>query len=330
MQVAETVSLAAEETLLFVLRKMATLSLIAGFVLLVMETLVGTVANGFIVLVCCTDWFRSRKLSRIDLILVCLASSRLLWQAVVILHVTMLSFFLHTYILEKGSSVVTIMWFFTDNVNLWLAACLSVWYLIKIAMFSHPIFLQVKQRFSRLVPWLLLGTVVSSVVMVLIVFAHGSPPCDPYKAFLNNSRDSEVKKICSFTDFAFSGIVPNVLPSVVCLSSTILLIISLWKHTRHLQHDGIAVRDLNSSAHLRAIQALASFALLYLFSFVARILQLMLSWESNDLSWTSVYFYNVSGLYPAGHAVVLILINPKLRQAWLRTTHLFKCREAPS
>ncbi|XP_077202606.1 taste receptor type 2 member 2-like [Paroedura picta] len=253
---------------------MALFLAITGFVLLVMETIVGVVANGSIVLVCCIDLFRSRKLPPTDLILICLASSRLLWQAVIILHVTMLSFFLHMYVLKEFHLITVIVWFFAETLGLWFATCLSVWYLIKIAVFSHPIFLQVKQRLSGMVPELLLGSVVVSVfvtiIKAVIIFTGSlgsSALCDPYKALLNNSRDPGLKKPRSCMDLAISCIVPNAIPAVIFLSSTILLILSLWKHTRHLQHSGIGVRDLNTNAHLSAIKAMASFAVLCLVCF---------------------------------------------------------------
>nr|XP_056704421.1 taste receptor type 2 member 7-like [Euleptes europaea] len=128
------------------------------------------------------------------------------------------------------------MWIFTNHVSLWFAAWLSVLYLVKIATFSHPIFRRVKLRFSGLVPWLLLSSVVFSAFMTTIVIPI------------------------------------HLVPSVICLSSMILLIISLWKHIRHLQRNGIGVRDLNTQVHLTAIKALASFAILYLSSFEEDIL----------------------------------------------------------
>nr|XP_056704432.1 taste receptor type 2 member 8-like [Euleptes europaea] len=239
---------------------MATVLLITGFVLLVMETVVGMVANGFIVLINFIGWFRSRKLSPNDLILTWLGLARLAGLAVMILDVTILSFFLCTYTLIEVRLAVTIMWLFTSTINLWFAACLGVWYLMKIAIFSHPAFLQAKQRASQLVPWLLLGSIV-------------------FSAFI-----------------------------------TIIIIIT---HIRHLQHSGIGVRDLNTIVHLSAIKALASFAVLYLSSFVAITLQAMLPWRGHDNIWTSVLFQTMRALYPSGHAVILILINPKLKKAWL-------------
>nr|XP_056704430.1 taste receptor type 2 member 140-like [Euleptes europaea] len=139
---------------------------IRWFILLVIETVVGIIANGFIVLMNYMDWFKSRKLTPPDLILTCLGLSRLAW----------------------------------------------------------------------------------------------------YFAILVNS--------------------PNVIPLLIFLSSPILLITSLWKHTRNLQRNGNGIKDLNTQVHVTAIKALASFSVLYLSSFLAFIAQAILVLNNMDHPWS--------------------------------------------
>nr|XP_056704442.1 taste receptor type 2 member 7-like [Euleptes europaea] len=300
-----------------------------------METLIGMGANGFIVLTNVIDWLRSRKLSMTDLILTSLSLARLVWQAMVMLGVTMVSFFLSTYALDHVYLMIVIMWVFTNSVNLWFAACLSVWYLMKIAIISHPVFLQVKRRFSGLVPWLLLGSIVLSAFMTIIFIAAlktGSSIYNPYKSLGSNISESEIIQPTFNERIAILSIVQNFIPLALFLSSIIFLIISLWNHMRHLQCEGVCTSDLNTKAHLTALKALVSFAILYLFGFAATILQTTLTWRTKDDSQTSVFFHNVSALYPSGHAIILILLNPKLKQAWVRMIPNLKChlRKTPS
>nr|XP_056704435.1 taste receptor type 2 member 104-like [Euleptes europaea] len=314
---------------------MSTLLSVIGFSLLIMETLIGMGANGFIVLVNTIDWLRSRKLFMTDLILTSLGLARLVWLAVAILYVAMHSFFLDTYLLDHVHLMFTIMWLFTNNVNFWFAAYLGVWYLTKIAIFSHPVFLQVKRSFSLLVPWLLLGSVVLSAFMTIIIITGlktGSSIYNPFKSLVSNSNESEIRKPPFIESFIILAIVQNVIPLVLFVFSIIFLIISLWKHMRHLQRDGVSTSDLNTKAHLTAIKALVSFAILYLFSFAAIVSESTLTWEMKNPALSSVFFNNVSALYPSGHAIILILLNPKLKQAWVRVMHHLKChlREAPS
>ncbi|XP_060092478.1 taste receptor type 2 member 104-like [Heteronotia binoei] len=313
---------------------MDTLS-ITGFALLIMETLVGMVANGFIVLIGCIDWFRSKKLSPTDLILTCLGLARLAWLAVVILDVTTFSFFLHTYVLNHVYLMITMVWFFIYNVNITFATWLSIFYFVKITTFSHPLFLHAKQRFPALVPWLLLGSVAFSAFMAMTILAVSSSSlitCDFSKLFLNNSYGSDAEVLHKCWRLFIAVTVPNVIPSVLFLSFTVLLIVSLWKHIRHLQHDGISTMDLNTNVHLRAIKALVSFAVLYLSSFVGISTEAILFFGNTDGSWTSAIFQTIIALYPSGHAVILIVINPRLKQAWVKMIHHLKCgvNEAPS
>nr|XP_056704433.1 taste receptor type 2 member 9-like [Euleptes europaea] len=59
--------------------------------------------------------------------------------------------------------------------------------------------------------------------------------------------------------------------------------------------------------------------------FVAFILQTEESFAYNELHWTATVFENMNAAYPAGHAIILILINPKLKKAWFRMLQHFKC-----
>ncbi|XP_060092493.1 taste receptor type 2 member 8-like [Heteronotia binoei] len=289
------------------------------------------VANGFIVLINFMDWFRRRKLSPTDLILISLALSRVLQQALAILDAILFSL-----LNNKWSNVLFLLtgvWIFTNAVNLWFAACLSVFYLAKIAIFSHPVFLQFKRQLSGLVPWLLLGSVVFSSIVTIIVLTswkYGLSGCSPFKSLPGNRSNAEMNmlQVCRNV---IALITPfNFIPLMVFLSSSVLLISSLWMHVRRVRNNGTGIRDLNTQAHLSAIKALASFAVLYLLSFAVHTSQLVLTW-TNQRTLASLLF-NVSAVYPSGHAIILILINPKLKQAWVRMMHPFKCclNKAPS
>ncbi|XP_077202605.1 taste receptor type 2 member 3-like [Paroedura picta] len=311
---------------------MATLFMSISFALLVMETLLGTLANGFIVLVNYISWFQSRKLSPNDLILTCLGLSRLAWQTVVILDEIL------DIVSLSGPSgnvnlTISVLWIFISSTNIWFATWLSVFYFAKIAVFSHPVFLHVKQRISGLVPWLLLGSAVLSAGMTILLvasFRNDLPKCDFYSSPLRiNDSEIPVPDSCGYFDILAN--LPNVIPLLIFLASSILLIISLGKHVRCLQHNGTSIQDFNTQVHWTAIKALASFSVLYLFSFVALIVQGILIWKNKGSSQLMVLVDNAAAVYPAGHAIILIFLNPKLKEAWVQMLRHFKCcrREAP-
>nr|XP_028568752.1 taste receptor type 2 member 1-like [Podarcis muralis] len=146
---------------------MSTLFELFGFILLVIETLIGMMGNGFIAIVNFIDWQRSRKLSPADMILSCLSFCRFAFHAFAIQNAIFLLFFIDTF-LKNVHIAYTASWLFVNTANLWFATWLSVLYCVKIATFSHPLFLQMKQRFPGLVPWLLLGTVAFSAIITTI------------------------------------------------------------------------------------------------------------------------------------------------------------------
>ncbi|XP_048338980.1 taste receptor type 2 member 8-like [Sphaerodactylus townsendi] len=305
-----------------------TTFLAISFAALVLNILIGMVANRFIVLFICFDWFRRRKLSPTDLILCCLGLSRFIMQMIMILNTSVLSFAKHTYSQKYMWIIITTFWIFMNTLNLWFAAWLSVLYFVKVGIFSHPVLLQMKRRFSRLVPWLLLGSVVFSAALTIITMTISiyvfSETCFFYESLSHNSNSSAVEALnpCRYLPILLHS--PSLIPFIVFLFSAIFLISSLWKHIRHLQSSGTGIKDLNTQVHLTAIKTLASFAVLYLFSFVAVIVQPTVPLIHEHL-WAITVFQNMSAMYLSGHAIILILVNPKLKQGFVRMLPHLKC-----
>nr|XP_034953089.1 taste receptor type 2 member 41-like [Zootoca vivipara] len=215
-------------------------------------------------------------------------------------------------------------WTFITTADLWLAAWLSVLYCVKIANFSHPLFLQMKWRFPGLVPWLLLGTVVFSAIITTVAITGSSvmTKCNLFESFLNNNSDSRIKMsdYCKYVVLLYT--IPNFLPFMIFLSSSILLLTSLWRHKNLLQS---SARDASTEIHLNAIKALASFFILYISSFFVEILSIVLSWIGIADVWITILMLNVIIAYSSGHAVTLIFMNPRLKQKSIRMLHQLKC-----
>nr|XP_028568744.1 taste receptor type 2 member 1-like [Podarcis muralis] len=120
----------------------------------------------------------------------------------------------------------------------------------------------------------------------------------------------------------------NLFPFMIFLFSSILLLTSLWRHKNLLRN---TAKDVSTEAHLNAIKALASFCILYVSSFFVEILNAVLSWMDTVDLWVRIFFFNVIAAYSSGHAIILIFINPRLKQESVRILHQLKsCMKTPS
>ncbi|XP_070644877.1 taste receptor type 2 member 42-like [Bos indicus] len=94
------------------------------------ELILGVLGNGFIGLVNCIAWVKNGKVSSADFILTCLAVARTILEV------------LWARVLEWG-------WALTNHLTIWFATCLSIFYFLKIASFSHFFFMWLKWRMNR-------------------------------------------------------------------------------------------------------------------------------------------------------------------------------------
>uniref|UniRef100_A0A670JZY9 Taste receptor type 2 n=1 Tax=Podarcis muralis TaxID=64176 RepID=A0A670JZY9_PODMU len=303
---------------------MPTLFELFCFILLVIETLTGMVGNGFIAIVNYIDWHRSRKLSPVDMILSLLGLFRFPFHAVLIQVAIINVFFVDTFQKMNVYIAYNALWLFLNTPSLWFAAWLSVLYCVKIANCSHPLFLQMKRRFPGLVPWLLLGSVVFSAITTTVAITGSIilSKCNPFESHLNNKNDSAINTTSSCNIFYFFYLLPNFFPFVVFFFSSIFLLTSLWRH-KNLQQN--SVRDVSTEAHLNAIKALASFCILYISHFCVEILDTFMFWRDIKCAWIYIIAFNVIVAYSSGHAIILIFMNPKLKQESVRLLHWLKC-----
>uniref|UniRef100_A0A670K935 Taste receptor type 2 n=1 Tax=Podarcis muralis TaxID=64176 RepID=A0A670K935_PODMU len=264
------------------MQTMATLFELFGFVLLVIETLTGMVGNGFIAIVNCIDWHRSRKLSPVDMILSLLGLFRFAFHAVTVQVAIFNLVFVDPVLMLKINIAYDSSWLFLNTASLWFATWLSVLYCVKIANFSHPLFLQMKRRFPGLVPWLLLGTVGFSAITTTVALTGNNifSKCNLFESHLNNNNDSAINTSNSCEFLILIYIFPYLFPFTMFLFSSILLLTSLWRHKNLLQN---SARDVSTQVHLNAIKALASFSILYVTNAFVEILSIVLFWKGiND------------------------------------------------
>ncbi|KAF6086968.1 taste 2 receptor member 3 [Phyllostomus discolor] len=291
--------------------------------------ILGMLGNGFIGVVNVRSWFKSKRISWSDFIISALALSRivLLW----ILFLDCVSMAIYSKVLaELGPlEVIGIFWTFTNHLSIWLATCLGVLYCLKIASFSHPRFLWLKWRVSRVVVWMLLGA---------LLFSFGSaisliPQFQIYyllreTAGAGNVTEHFGKQMGKYQQIHVLNMLWYTPPLILCLASYILLILSLGRHMQQMRQSRSSPSDASTEAHRRAIRIILSFLFLLLFYFLA-FLVTSSSYLLPRPEMATIIGEVITMLYPASHSFILILGNNKLKQTFMGLLCCESCHPNP-
>ncbi|NXL19131.1 T2R40 protein, partial [Setophaga kirtlandii] len=208
--------------------------------------------------------------------------------------------------------------------NLWVSACLCGFYCIKIANFRNSFFIYLKVKIDGMVPWLLLGSVMFSLITGILAY---------------NSIDKAVCKNPNFTCpeilwKATTGIEEHFFPFyflagflfatsfTVVIFSAVFLLFSLWRHKSKMQTS--SMKDLSMDAHIRAMKSILSFFIMYSINFMVLILNLVYS--MNYQSHMLLLVYSIQHAFPGVHSLILIFSNPKLEKTLLRILSCVKCK----
>ncbi|XP_030404588.1 taste receptor type 2 member 9-like [Gopherus evgoodei] len=299
---------------------------IIGLIISLIENIIGMFGNGFIAVIYCIDWVKSRKLFSCDMILTCLAMSRILLQGIFTAYIFIHIFAPGTHYLNQVQKSFSFLWLFANTVGLWFTACLGIFYCVKITICNQPLFLRMKQKISVMVPKLLLWSLLVSFItsIPLIWSQYSFYLCISEGHLFSNSTVEDKTWDVSYLYFTFLYSATSFIPFIIFLTTSILLISSLWRHTRNMQCNTTSFWDPNTEAHVSAIKALISCLILYIFNFAAVIVTALPTCLT-DRIWTRTITYMVLAAYPSGHSLILILINPKLKQALVRILQIIKC-----
>ncbi|XP_027711542.1 taste receptor type 2 member 7-like [Vombatus ursinus] len=286
------------------------------------EFLLGILVNGFIVLVNCIDWVKSKKLPSNDLILVSMAISRIGLSCTIIwnIYLILISFDAPTQV-----RIIDVFLVLSHNSNIWFATILSIFYFLKITNFSNPLFLWMKWRIDRRLFMLLIVPFIMSLPIIFPMMERTRY----YGSILSRGKERNVtqevqvsknKLIMLQVLFGLLSLIPFALSTI----SFCLLIFSLWRHTRQMQQNATGSRDPSTEAHVRAMKAVSSFLILFLLYHMGLCVYYWSDSEAKS-KLASKLGMSIMLLYPFGHSLILILWNSKLRQAslWVWQQALF-------
>ncbi|XP_004435552.1 PREDICTED: taste receptor type 2 member 14-like [Ceratotherium simum simum] len=237
-------------------------------IILSAEFVIGNLGNGFIALVNCVDWVKRKEISSADQILTALAISRigLLWLVSINWYI---SVFCRILLLPgKTLRISSIGWTVTNHFNNWLATILSIFYFLKIANFSNSIFLYLKWRVKEVISVILLVTSVLLMFNIALINMHINVWISEHKINMTcSSRMSNFAQLSTLT--LFTNTLFTFIPFAVSLVIFLLLIFSLWKHLKKMQHNAKGSRDASIEAHIKAMKSVIAFLLLFAIFFLS-------------------------------------------------------------
>uniref|UniRef100_A0A8C6G125 Taste receptor type 2 n=1 Tax=Moschus moschiferus TaxID=68415 RepID=A0A8C6G125_MOSMO len=295
------------------------LTIVEGLLIFVAvsESVLGVLGNGFIGLVNCIDCVKNKKISTLSLILIGLASSRfcLIWIIITDAYVRVFSS--DMYLSGDLIQYIAYLWVIMNQSSVWFATSLSIFYFLKIANFSHCIFLWMKGHITKIF-LLLMGCL---PISWLFTFPNIEIP------FFNDTmknRNTTWLSTMQESGYFINHILFNIgtlLIFVLCLITCFLLITSLWRHNRRMQLNATGFRDPSTEAHIKAMKILVSFIILFILYFVGTAIEISVgAVPENKLLF--IFGLTTTALYPCGHSLILILGNSKLKQASLRVLKL--------
>ncbi|XP_062944277.1 taste receptor type 2 member 1 [Cynocephalus volans] len=286
---------------------MLQLQLIIHLILAVIHCLLGIFANGIIVVANGIDFIKHRKMGALDLLLSCLAISRIFMQ-LAIFYINLAA--LHLIKFSALPKHVSIHWFVNESA-LWFATWLSVFYCAKIATIPHPLFFWLKVRISKLVPWLILASLLYSSLLLASYSKYVQYiPQNLMVSFFFKNATSQIENHLALQVFFFA--IGLILPLLIFVTAALLLIFSLGRHTRQMRKTAAGITDSSRRAHISAMLSTLSFLILYVTHYAATVLV-----SSQAFQFRSFIFQLcilMIGVYPSAHSIILILGNPRLKK----------------
>uniref|UniRef100_A0A8C7BWR7 Taste receptor type 2 n=1 Tax=Neovison vison TaxID=452646 RepID=A0A8C7BWR7_NEOVI len=270
------------------------------------QFLIGVLANGLILVVNGTELIKQRRMVPLALLLSCLATARICLQLVLFYINLAILLWIEVPLLIENF----LIFLFVNELGLWFASWLGVFYCAKIAPIAHPLFFWLKMRISKLVPWLILGSLLYTSAPSIFYNKHAWVFSQQvFLGFFSPNTTTQFKEK-SALQMAF--LVRLSLPLLIFLASALLLIFSLGRHTWQMRSTAMGTRVPSTGVHVRSLLSVLSFLVLCVSHYMTAVLLSSQIFKLRSLMF--LFCVWVFGSFPSGHSMILILGSPKLKQ----------------
>nr|XP_012607279.1 taste receptor type 2 member 16 [Microcebus murinus] len=283
---------------------------IFSIVIYMLESLTIIVQSSLIVAVFCREWLQVKRLSPVDMILTSLGICRFFLQ-----WLSIISDFFFYFNLNCVFWYISIIWEFSNVLIFWLTSLLAVFYCVKVSSFTNPIFLWLRWRILRSVPWLLLGSLIISCVTIIpsAISKHIQIQLTTMEHLPRNS--TVIVRLVMVQQYLINAhrIVALSIPFLVFLASTTLLVSSLIQHVQQMQHHNTGHGNSSMKAHSTALRSLAILFIFFTSYFLTILVSLTHS-LTDKRSWFWVWEAVIYAVVCI-HSTSLMSSSPTLKKA---------------
>ncbi|XP_036905200.1 taste receptor type 2 member 5 [Sturnira hondurensis] len=273
----------------------------------VVEFLIGLVGNGVLVVWSLRECIRKSKGLCYHLIVLGLAACRFLLQCLIMVDFILCPFS------QSGAGLhsLNVLWAVVSQASLWFATFLSVFYCKKITTFQHRVYLWLKQRAYCLSGWCLLGGLLTNILLASYIGFEFYLPSQRNSSILYHISNWHYQRVMNLN-------LGSVLPFALFLISSGMLIVSLYRHHRMMKVHTAGRSDARAKAHITVLKSLVCFLILYMVYFVVSPYPIM--YKAPPANLFIVFVSEIlMAAYPSLHSVILIMGNPRVKEACWRT-----------
>lgn len=282
-------------------------------IILTLEVCTGVLLNVFIVFVASCDFIKTKKLSSSYKILLCLAITNVCLNMV--MSFGLLDYFCSFGIFSMDSTTYIYFYFFLFTISLctWLTASLAFFYFIKISNFESGFFFWVKKHIVSVIPWMLLGDLLVSLVnsfLSSLFFIYSG-------TLSGNTTDDSPSMVSRLSEsgmtFIITEILDTILPFLLLFTTTSFTVVTLMKH-RHRMKNVQTSDSKHQRSYEKVVCRMAESLFFYgIFYATMFIFNFMVIKQMESGFWFLLPALNI---FTPVQALLLVLANPRLRAAW--------------
>ncbi|XP_073484931.1 taste receptor type 2 member 2-like [Aquarana catesbeiana] len=284
---------------------------------------IGLFLNGFIFMKNVIDWLQGKRLQSIDIIMASLGSVRIILVMQSAFRIFLVIFEEFRNLVKIYADYIITAQEFVEFCSLWWGTVLCVFYCVKITNYSSSLFIKLKMRISGMVPRLLLG---SMMVSLLSSLPYGWCVNSFHKVNSTHIYNGTItEKIHLHINYVSVHIIIGVgsfVPFLIFCVATFFLVVPLFKHTQNMSNNNIGFTKDQLDVLLIAIRNMVSFFIFYIFYFISGILFPLSVQSDSPVFLLLCLIFLVA--YPSLHSVVLIMSNVKLKQSIIDALHCLK------